>query len=371
MFLFLALFLLFQKLFIDIPFKIKIKSSATVQDALKIRRSFRYRRIIYPIVFVAVQIFVFIGLPLILDKELDYSKDLIRTIITIIIEIGICFIQLKAHNRLLGNISMYSIDSFLERESRFVLYLRSFEKDNYSKKESVVKSFDRDRFSEYWFAEALRLSIKTCAVGMTKETDSPLGAIRIYLDDKNWKKGVSELLEKAEKVYILVDDRTSCVWEIEQTTNPLIINKTTYIIDNLEKYDNVKKTISTISFPAIPVEFHKAHSLFYIQYENEDFRIIPLENTIKGYGNMLKTDTRLLETKIRMLRIRKNFWKAIKIQSLFIFLSFVFFSWFDIDSPESIVWGTIVSYFMLMGVTIPLMVLYIKQFFYTAKHNQL
>lgn len=61
--------------------------------------------------------------------------------------------------------------------------------------------------------------IPVYAVGMTKETYSPVGADRVYLDDSTWKDDVRELMIAAEKIVILVNDKENCIWEIEQTYN--------------------------------------------------------------------------------------------------------------------------------------------------------
>lgn len=60
--------------------------------------------------------------------------------------------------------------------------------------------------------------------------ESPEGSVRIYLDDETWQQDVSDLIEKAEYIFILVHNSKSCIWEIQQC-QWIASEKTVYFID--------------------------------------------------------------------------------------------------------------------------------------------
>lgn len=375
---FLAIYCLFQKLFIDIPFKKRIKATSTTDEAMIVREKFKRHRKLFLIIFIVAFIlfYSFLMVESILNDGRNIYSEIVRSVISLSIVILISYLQLRKHNRLVGNISTFTKDKYLESTTRFSLYLRSFEKDNYSKKLSASKPYYNERFSEYWFIEALRLRKATCAVGMTKETDSPLGATRIYLDDENWKTDVLELMEKADTIYILVDDRPSCLWEIEQTSS--LLHKTTFIIDDASKYRNVKDATNSFSLPDIPLDFQKQHEHFYIKYGKEGFVISLYENNIDGYSKMLDTNIGLLKRKIRMSQLKANGWKIWILSVLFSVLSMItaaisiyyFNNSITIqDSLYSANMGFIAAAIVFIGDIITLAVFSVKQFLTTVKKS--
>lgn len=359
---FIALFCLFQAIIIDIPFRRRIKESQTTNEAVKTREKFRKRRIIFLIVFSSIFIAFFSYITIvsiISDEKTNAWAEIIKSVFSLLLVLLISYTLLKMHNRLVGNISTLTKEQFLEERTRFNLYLRSFEKDNYSKKLSLSKPSIGEKFSEYWFIEVLRLKKATCAVGMTKETDSPLGATRIYLDDENWKRDVLELMEKADNICILVDDRPSCVWEIEQTST--LLQKTTFIIDDANKYNNAKKNTNNITLPDLPKDQQKTRNFFYIQYNNDGFVVSPFDNTIDGYGRLTYTNINLLKRKIKISQLKRNGWRL-----------WLFFSLLGIICSMVIL---VLCYLFLfksalivcIGYFVIINILLIKQFFDTVK----
>jgi len=151
----------------------------------------------------------------------------------------------KGYKMLTGNIQTYSKERYLNIfKSNFVFYLRSFESDFYT---TSNKAFGL----ESQLAKAIKKrGLEIAAIGMTKELDAPVGASRVYVSDKTWKADVAEMMQNAKMIFILMSDRESCIWEISNGAG--MLNKICFIIDNTDKYDNIRKSTSgTIHFPEI------------------------------------------------------------------------------------------------------------------------
>jgi hypothetical protein len=118
---------------------------------------------------------------------------------------------------------------------------------------------------------------------MTKEIESPRGALRVYLSDSNWKEDVYDLMHNAQKIYILVNDRNSCIWEIEQSIE--MIDKTVYIVDDLQKYDNVRLRISNpVLLPEISANEKQPNNILIIRNLQGSFEVKSYTNNIYGYS---------------------------------------------------------------------------------------
>ena len=153
------------------------------------------------------------------------------------------------YTELQGNVSAYTLPEFLNDHQRFILFLRGFDSDVYDTRELGKYDFSEDllcRVAEEAF------DIPMCAVGMTREADSPEGAVRIYVEDKTWKEDVYRLMTLAEKIIIRVNDRSSCLWEI--CTAAEFDGKCIFVIDDLEKYVNACTALAKegIVLPEIP-----------------------------------------------------------------------------------------------------------------------
>lgn len=148
-----------------------------------------------------------------------------------------------------GNFSYLSIDDVINSEKGFIVFLRGFEKDNYTGKKKMLKKKKFKAFSEFHFFACLRkkLSYNIYAVGMTKEIEAPFGADRVYLDDYCWRNDVKTMMDKAACIIVEINDKPSCIWEIEQCDN--YPRKTFFLITDIEKYKNVyNSTIEKIPF---------------------------------------------------------------------------------------------------------------------------
>ena len=224
------------------PYEKKIEKASTVEKALTYRRRLKWIRWVTTIVLIAI--YTIPNFYLNPDKDFWLQGGGKTTICVLILYL---FGQ-KGFKKLLGNVSSLNKKSFLNKYSRFALFLRGFENDNYEKDPLALMAL-KD-FSEYSFIKELEQYIPVCAIGMTKEADAPLGAQRIYVSDETWRSDVLELMNRADLIFILLNDRPSCIWEIEQSSE--VMCKTCFIINDIDKYNSVRnRLIGKIDFPDV------------------------------------------------------------------------------------------------------------------------
>lgn len=144
--------------------------------------------------------------------------------------------------------------------NKYILYLRGFEQDVYFS--DVILEEDRYKcFSEYKLSEYFDHNIPFIAIGMTKEIWQPRGAMRLYVGDESWQEAVGLLMKQSLCNVILVNDRDSCIWEIEQSY--AVLDKTVFIVDDIEKYNHVKAKVKKVNMPNIEAE-RMLHGFFFI-----------------------------------------------------------------------------------------------------------
>lgn len=232
---------------IENPIIKKIQEGNDLNEVLYQRhRLINVRKISLAIVFI-----ICIALHIIQKYAFDlewFDMDLIKATV---LSIFFCFIvvrQRKEHNPL-GVMSDLSKDDVINAGNDYILFLRGFEQDDYTPKAKMNKWKRRfKRFSEFYFTSILKKSINVYAVGMTKEIEAPTGAERVYLSDKNWKQDVLDLMINARLIIVLVDDRESCIWEIERSID--MLSKTLFIVDDMEKYSHIQMNIGDkVAFP--------------------------------------------------------------------------------------------------------------------------
>lgn len=274
-FLILSVYKVFFRIF-DKNSRRKVAQAANAQEAVELRQKLFKRRQLLFRLFIVFQVIVILGLSFVA--------------IGFLISLVVLFVELK-YNRpksdLYGNISYYTQESFLKSHDRFFLYLRGFDSDIPFGEE---KTEGHRLFEEATFAEVVdyATSLPLCALGMTKEVDSPLGAIRVYVNDEDWKEKVHELMLKAEQVFILINSRSSCIWEIEQSYT--LQDKTIFIVDDIEKFAAVKDLIGThFRFPVIP----ESPSLPFFFKSGQP--IVHFENSWEGYFDLLGLDYHVIE----------------------------------------------------------------------------
>ena len=224
---------LLQKCLIDWPLARCIKRSKNAKEAIACRRKLRFRRRLFLIIYVLL----FVLLPYLGDTVIAIQTTGIVDpryflwVLVLSVFLYSYMISNKNLDRLMGNLSLADKTSFLSASKDYVLYLRDFETDDYSPEKKQYKKLTKSssRFSEYYFTKVLQSKETVCAVGMTKEVDAPIGAQRVYLNDETWQEDVWDLMRSAKEIYILVNDRPSCIWEISQSLG--MLDKTIFLVD--------------------------------------------------------------------------------------------------------------------------------------------
>lgn len=298
------------------PFVIKLMEKNDVQllnentdtnIAIEIRKKLKRNRIIILILMLILYAIFEVVTTIVITNFEDPQNvgDLIRNIGLTGVAMYIYLRKKNGAIKAVGNISTSSKHDFLEQYNKYCLFLRGFEQDDYGH-DPVVSEKTYDSFSEYEFTSLVMQNIPICTVGMTKEVNSPRGATRVYLNDESWQKDVLELMEKSQTIYILVNDRKSCIWEIEQSFK--MLDKTVYIIDDIQKYENVRQQLNhKISFPKVPDDQKSNKNIFVMIYLKENFDVKSYPNNIEGYSLALDIESEELKKKKKLKKRRKIF----------------------------------------------------------------
>lgn len=265
-----------------------IRSAETAQKAARARSSLKSFMVGWPIFGIAF--FYFILIP-VLNESFDYNYDIGRSwfvgLVLIIFAVAGIKHPLESDQEL--DISDETKDSYLSKHADFALYLRAFHNDKYIREQDpyIITNCEQEEvkcFSEELFVKEMERFIPTCAIGMTSEIESPHGACRVYVDDATWKDDVAEIMEKATMIFVLVENRDSCIWEFEHSFD--MRGKSVYIVDNLDIYSKVKKESSFSSLlPDIP-ENLKGMKHFFFSWQDDKYIILPFENTIHDYRRL-------------------------------------------------------------------------------------
>lgn len=283
------LFTLLLKI-VDYPNVKKLKKSTNLDDSMILRKKIKKNRIITFSIYLFLYVIIFIKTKINTISSDNYLS-IIRCVYSLIIfpfSLYIYLVYLNTYKRMMGIISVYKKEDFLQKYNNYALYLRGFENDIY-KKYIKINDKGNSKFSEFEFTLLLQKKIQTCAVGMTKEADSPIGATRIYLNDDTWKEDVEDLMHKSICIYILIDDRESCIWEIEQSSK--LLEKTTFIVDDITKYNNVREKLKhIIPFPKIDDNRISETKIAILNYINNSFETNIYVNNISGYSQILHVD---------------------------------------------------------------------------------
>ena len=172
--------------------------------------------------------------------------------------------------------------------TRFILYLRAFEKDKTSYKERLdMMQYRRHENEHQSFIEATFLNILPNVVtvhdprtfnGTLVEWWTTKG---IFLDSKTWEADVEKMIEESQRVFVLVSSRPSCITEINKSLNNL--NKVYFIIDDLAEYLNISKV-----FPLIFHSVENVSTPFCINVDNGALKIWKFKNQVYSYEHLIK-----------------------------------------------------------------------------------
>ena len=279
------LFLWVLKL-VDKPTIKKIQEADSTAIALEYRKQLVRNRKNATAVFFAVLFILYVILDILIciSSERDLHGFVISlALISEIASAILILVLLKKSHTLQGiqdRVFTVSGKDFLATTGKYVLYLRGFDSDVYDENEINVWAFSED-----WLSQVVSqgLGIPLCAVGMTKEADAPIGGQRVYVEDATWEEDVLELMKKAEKIIIRINDRSSCLWEISQSAT--LIDKCTYVIDDIEKYNKAKRhLVSEFYLPDVPDSGDRSY------YFSSDRQLRHFGGTIPDYCELVGLD---------------------------------------------------------------------------------
>ena len=290
-----AFYAFLQKFFVDWPAKRRITKLHSTAESVALRDVVRRHRRILLNIFILLVFISRTALSALADFKIGHVEP--NNWGWLFIFPAMIWLYLRGernYERLIGRISVFDKNRFLAEHDDFVLFLRGFASDDYSTEgqlERKAKKLKQSRrFSEYAFTKILGQRRTVCAIGMTKEISSPIGAVRIYVDDETWQQDVRDLMERAKAIYILVNDSSSCIWEICESGTWL--SKSVLLVDDLEKYERVRSSGSICSFvlPELPnpsKDNHKKKQIAAISFVNDTSSISQFDNTIDGYARYL------------------------------------------------------------------------------------
>lgn len=275
----------------EIYYSTRIRRSTSSEEANNYRNKIKMLRMtvfsLYWVSFVIIIILIAGNALLSLPSNTNHAvtHDILSGIVGMGYMLYDCFL---GENKLLdveeeyGNIDVFSKDEVINY--RFSFYLRAFETDStvYLTEKELIKRQQKkfSRFSEYEFCSAFQNNgLDLYAIGNPKETDAPQGAHRIYVDHDKWQEDVKELIDKCQILFILMSPRESCIWEIKQT--PPYLDKTVFIIDNLQTYGECLKMVEHLSFPQIDTDGYHA-----IYKKDDEWQILEFENSVEGYEDL-------------------------------------------------------------------------------------
>jgi hypothetical protein len=288
-----ALYGLLQKVFVDCPAKRRMKHLLATDEALLLRRKTRHRR---RILFGLFLLSLFLGLgscSLLLDWNTGQVDPVHwKWVLTFPALLWAYLHGGKNTERILGRISLQNKATFLAEHPRFSLYLRGFAQDDYTPEGKLdrlaLKRKPLRHFSEYLFVKTLAQHSPVCAIGMTREIDTPIGAERIYVDDETWRNDVSELMEKSDSIFILINDSPSCVWEILASRNWL--QKTVFIVNDIRKYQTAHAAAARDGFllPApTGIPSPAKGTILAIKNDHGVFSCCSFDNSLRDYAAFL------------------------------------------------------------------------------------
>lgn len=234
------------------------------------------------------------------------------------------------------------------KNNNFILYLRGFSCDDYSLTIKGLANSKRDleSFSEGHFNQILQHFMPVFAVGMTKELYAPIGAQRIYLNDREWEEEVYQLMDRARLIVIHLNDSDSCIWEIIKSND--FLNKVVFISSDNRKLSNVRKKLNTHYIYPLPIGI-KENSLSYQPNNEKNFIILCFQNNDKSY---IATIKQLMQDKFRLKRLiftQRTYKRVGCIAAiLFLIISPILFI-LDIDML-AICTGIIVVMFLLSAI---------------------
>lgn len=262
---------------IDYPFKKSLKETENLNAAVSLRKKIKIIKISFWIIFIILYLVVLpIYIAHINGKSFsDYWVADSFKHLAIIVYTTWYALKNIAHVTAPISTKKLSPGQIDTLQKPFVLYLREFEIDDYSTSHDETASIG-NKFRENFLKNALNGNIEMYAIGKLNELESPEGATRLYVDDKDRQCCVKELMEAAEYIVILVSDSKNSIWEMEQSVS--MIDKTIFVVDDYEQYEKAKENLKgKLDLPCLGEEYRNIPCYIRVNdNESERFIISPL-----------------------------------------------------------------------------------------------
>lgn len=260
----------------------------------------KIRYVVFGASILLLAILVCFVLPLFYESDSSFNNQYSQLFSGILTGLLIVLRKNKKYSHY-GKISSATIEDVRNCKEDYVVYLRAFEKDDYSGKNK------RNRFSERKFMSCFPKWVYSFAIGMTKEIDTPIGATRIYCDDNHWRENVKEMVKGAKAVVVYVSDRDSCIWEINCLR--FYTHKVFFISDDLEKYKNAEKISILPELNGITL---KSSNILLVSGTGLRYNFETFPNRKRGYKKItnyiqLKCDFRRRKKSMAVLLINVGF----------------------------------------------------------------
>lgn len=182
----------------------------------------------------------------------------------------------------------------------FVLYLRSFVADQKTSKS--VGLFSSFRTEEESLVSVFSDIAPVYAIGDPKDKKMPLGATRIYVDEKCWKEKVAEMAKKSVLVVLRLGSTESLWWEVEMVLERVPLENVVFVVPCVDDFSQVamlyqiliKRNID-IGKLSIKIESKAKGSIsrfIFFNRENtpfsKDVKIPRFTNLVLSYENILR-----------------------------------------------------------------------------------
>ncbi len=319
--LFWGLFTLLKNLY-DLRARKIINRAKNIEQATQIRRRLLKLRTISLRTLIALSL---VGYVWVVWEYPDVGLSFLVVFVVCSVIIYTQIVHEKSKSRLYGNLSYTMAEDFLKKEEDYTLYLRGFDDDVPFKKTNYAPA---SKLNEALLAEAIEygLNVPMYALGMTKEIDSPVGARRLYVNDDDWQEIVVQLMQRTKHIFILVSNRMSCLWEIEQART--MKDKVVFIVDDIDIYNEVRKLFGeAFSMPEPPQD---STQKFFFRCGEEP---VAFEDSINGYLSIINlTLAEVEEQQLEQNRVAyrqqsseriKNLWWKLLI-ALFVFFALLY-----------------------------------------------
>lgn len=282
---------------IEEPYAKRIQKCNSLEEAINIRKKCKNIRYASVLIFILINFVASFFIQFVKTGDINIWSIVESSIITTVT--GYFIVGGINSHKEFNPISFLTFKDFTKIKGNYSLFLRGFNTDDYSSKQDVSLT-KKHLFSEFTLSKVLLKKLPLFAVGMTKELTSPEGAKRIYLSDDSWKEDVLDLMQNASAIFILVNGKDSCVWEIEQSMS--MLEKTCFVVDDLAQYEVVKMKLGdTYRFPSLinineelPFAYrfvNDGREVKFIESENIDTmaaQLYTFENTEKGYTHFIQ-----------------------------------------------------------------------------------